>query len=45
MDSRIEAIKGVLKKYGQEHLIQYYEKLKDTSIKARNLIIREPIEL
>ena len=33
MDSRIEAIKGVLKKYGQEHLIQYYEKASEQNKK------------
>ena len=26
MDAKIEAMKNVLKKYGQEHLIDYYEK-------------------
>ena len=29
MDARLEEIKGILKKYGQEHLLNHYDKLDD----------------
>lgn len=29
MDARLEEIKAILKKYGQEHLLNHYDKLDD----------------
>ena len=35
MDKKIEEIEDILKKYGQEHLLNHYDKLDETNRKYR----------